>query len=291
VAEPSAKPEEGFFREYSSLLIEKLEDQLITAEENARLLAKNLELQREVEARNAALTAANADLERANADLEAFSYSVSHDLRAPVRAIQGMLALLLEKLGPEVSPEAKFFASRIEHNAERMNTLIAGLLAHSRMRHVTGQLAPVDLNAVVASTLGGLDFAIREAGARVHVEGALPRVLAHEAALVQVVTNLVDNGVKFVPRGTPPEVRISATLESDRVRLNVRDNGIGIPAEYQNRLFQVFERLVAPDQYPGTGIGLAIVRRGIERMGGKVGVESPAPGGGSCFWIDLKAAG
>jgi len=289
VAQPRGKPEEGFFREYSSLLIEKLEDQLITAEENSKLLEKNSALQRELELKNADLNATNEEMLRANQDLEAFSYSVSHDLRAPVRAIQGMLALLVEEIGTGLTPQAKFFVQRIEHNAERMNALITGLLAHSRMRNVGAALAPVDLSRVVAAAMAALDFAVQAAGAKIQIGEPLPQALGHEQALIQVLTNLLENALKFVAAGVAPKIDIRATQKDGRVRLQVRDNGIGIASEYHPRLFQVFERLSSDPRYQGSGLGLAIVRRGIERMGGKVGVES-SPENGSTFWIDLKAA-
>jgi signal transduction histidine kinase len=288
VAQPRAKPEEGFFREYSSLLVEKLEDQLITAEENSRLHAKNTALQRQLEAANQELKAANEELLIANEDLEAFSYSVSHDLRAPVRALEGMLNLLLEELGP-LEGEAQLYVSRIQFNIHRMNALITGLLAHSRMRKVDGAGPAVDLEAVVRSAVTGLDFAIKESRAEVRVQSPLPPVRGYEQALGQIITNLIDNGLKFIAPGTAPRIEVSAERRGERVRVRITDNGIGIPPEHQQRLFHVFERLHPGSQYPGTGLGLAIVKRGIEKMGGKVGVES-TPGHGSTFWLELEAA-
>jgi signal transduction histidine kinase len=288
VAEPRSKPQEGFFREYSSLLIEKLEDQLITAEENARLLVKNSELQREVADKNDELNENNKELTRLNEDLEAFSYSVSHDLRAPVRAIEGMLDVLVEELGT-LTPGAQRYVDRIKYNVNRMNALITGLLEHSRMRNIGAATTTLDLEAIVAAAVAGLDYAIRESGATVTVTGPLPPVVGHEQALVQIVTNLVDNGLKFVKRGTVPHVTISAESEDGRVRLSFRDNGIGISPAHQARLFKVFERLHPAADYPGSGLGLAIVQRGIERMGGRVGLESEV-NVGTTFWIELEAA-
>jgi signal transduction histidine kinase len=288
ITEPKTKPEEGFFREYSSLLVEKLEDQLITAEENARLLARNVELQREIEKRNADLTSANAELTRVNEDLESYTYSVSHDLRAPVRAIGGMAELLQEELAPVLTPAARKFLERIQYNVARMNLLISGLLEHHRMRDVGAGLEPVDLEAVIQTALAGLDFAIRTSGAKIDVVHPLPAVIAHEQGLVQIVTNLVDNAMKFVERGRTPEIRIWAEGADSRVRLAVRDNGIGLPKGAELKLFKIFERLHGNDEYPGTGLGLAIVRRGIEGMGGRVWVES-VQGQGSTFWLELAA--
>jgi signal transduction histidine kinase len=289
VAEPRAKPQEGFSREYSTLLIEKLEDQLITAEQNARLLAKNAELQHEVEVKNGELRDTNEELVRANQELEAFSYSVSHDLRAPVRAIEGMLDALVEELDPILTPEARRFVTRIKFNIDRMNALITGLLEHSRMLMVDGALQVVELKDVVDQALAGLDFAVKNARADVKVAAVMPPVKAHSQALTQVIANLIDNAIKFMPPGKQPEIVISAERNQRRVRLLVRDNGIGVDPKYQARLFQVFERLHTAAAYPGSGLGLAIVRRGIERMGGKVGFDS-VPNVGSTFWLELDAA-
>jgi signal transduction histidine kinase len=126
----------------------------------------------------------------------------------------------------------------------------------------------------------------RARGARVVVEDHMPRVLGHESTLTQVVMNLVANGIKFVPAGRTPEVRVRTEGRDGVVRLWILDNGIGIPSEYHERIFRVFERLHRVDEYPGTGIGLAIVRKGVERMGGRVGLESE-PDRGTSFWIDL----
>jgi signal transduction histidine kinase len=122
----------------------------------------------------------------------------------------------------------------------------------------------------------------------VTVEGPLPSVRAHEETLVRGVANLLDNALKFTPSGVTPRVRVSAETIGDTVRLTVADNGIGIAAEHQSRVFGIFERLNRMEEYPGTGIGLSIVNKGVERMGGRVGVES-APGQGSRFWIELPA--
>lgn len=286
IAEPKGRPEEGFFREYSSLLIEKLEDQLITAEEVAKLHAKNADLQRELQRKNTDLTAANSELVRVNQDLEAYSFSVSHDLRAPVRAIEGLVEALVDELGPLLSPEARRLVDRVQFNVSRMDALITGLLEHYRMRNVGAAMQRVSLSAVVASALSGLDFAIKHAGATVQVEEPLPEVMAHEQALTQIVTNLVENALKFVAEGTAPRIVIAAHQTAGRVRLGIRDNGIGVPPGSEERIFNIFERLHPMESYAGTGLGLAIVRRGIERMGGTVGVESK-PGEGSTFWLEL----
>jgi len=140
----------------------------------------------------------------------------------------------------------------------------------------------------ISEDLGGPKV-IEEAKARVEVKEPLPDVLGQEKMLLHVISNLVSNGVKFVATGVQPEVKISAETQDSRVRLSVSDNGIGIAPEYHGRIFKVFERLHDSESYPGTGVGLAVVQKGIEKMGGKFGVDSE-PGKGSSFWIELLRA-
>ena len=223
-----------------------------------------------------------AELKRVNAELEAFVYSISHDLRAPLRAIQVMAQALLEEGGGE-----RELVERMAAAAERMDRLIADLLAYSRLSRAPIVLGPVDLRRVVEEALDNLQVEVQERGAQIQVEGPLPKVRGHHSTLVQVVSNLLSNGIKFVPPGTRPEVRVWASREGERVRLFVQDNGIGIPKKEHKRIFEIFERLHSVETYPGTGMGLAIVRRGVQKMGGKVGVES-APGRGSRFWVELQ---
>jgi signal transduction histidine kinase len=143
---------------------------------------------------------------------------------------------------------------------------------------------------VVKETNQQLDTVLREAGATISTVNHLPPVLAHAPTLTQVIANLLSNAVKFVAPGVHPDIRLKAEERGNHVRLWVEDNGIGIAAEHYDRIFRVFERLHGIETYPGTGIGLAIVQKGIERMGGTAGVESTV-GAGSRFWIELPAAG
>lgn len=229
------------------------------------------------------------ELAELNAELEGFARTVAHDLRAPLRAMAGLSAALEEDYpeGAAVDATARDYLGRIADAATRMDRLIQDLLAYARLSREELAFAPVSLAQVVSDALLQLQAAVREAGAAVTVDGPLPEVLAHRAVLVQVVANLVGNGVKFVRPGRRPEVRVWAARPAPgRVRLWVGDNGVGIAPEHRERVFQVFERLHGMDEYPGTGIGLAIVRRGVERMGGEVGLE-PDPGGGTRFWVEL----
>ena len=168
-----------------------------------------------------------------------------------------------------------------------METLIRDLLEYSRLSRSELELTPVGLGLVVVDALAQLEATLAEAGAEVTVEEPLPTVPAHPATTVQVVANLVSNAVKFAAPGVTPCVRIHAATSGSTARLWVEDNGIGIKAEHVDRIFRVFERLHSTAAYPGTGVGLAIVRKGVERMGGRVGVESEE-GGGSRFWIEFE---
>jgi signal transduction histidine kinase len=228
-------------------------------------------------------------LEERNDELEAFGYSISHDLRAPLRAMQGFSQALLEDCGDRLDAMGREYAERIVAGSKRMDELIRDLLAYSRVSRAELQLVRVPLTPVAHSALAELSGALRARNASVHVAEPLPVVLGHPATLSQVLTNLLGNGLKFVPPGRTPELRVSAEQRNGLVRVWVEDNGIGIAPEHQLRIFRVFERLHSTDDYPGTGIGLAIVRKAVERMGGQVGVESNL-GHGSRFWVELHPA-
>lgn len=227
-------------------------------------------------------------LQTANEELEAFAYSVSHDLRAPLRAMQGFAEALLEDYGDCLDEVGLEYANCIIKAGQRLEDLIQDLLAYSRLSRAELKLRPIDLNQAVAEAVSQLKAEIQQTQAQVTVESPLPVVWAHPTTLVQAVANLLANALKFVAAGVQPQIWISATeYESKWVRLYLSDNGIGIAPEHQQRIFQVFERLHGIETYPGTGIGLAIARKGAERMGGEVGVESVV-GQGSRFWIQLS---
>jgi signal transduction histidine kinase len=230
-----------------------------------------------------------AELEERNDELEAFGYSISHDLRAPLRAMQGFSQALLEDCGDRLDAMGREYAERIVAGAKRMDELIRDLLAYSRVSRAELKLVRVPLTPVAHSALAELSGALRARNASVHVDEPLPTVMGHPATLSQVLTNLLGNGLKFVPPERIPELRVRAERHNGLVRVWVEDNGIGIAPEHQARIFRVFERLHSNDDYPGTGIGLAIVRKAVERMGGQVGVESSL-GHGSRFWVELRTA-
>jgi PAS domain S-box-containing protein len=263
------------------------EESLRQSEENLRRLLDqvremNLGLERRVEERTRAL-------QEANRELEAFGYTVSHDLRAPLRTLQGFSQALLEDYMTTLPPKGRGYLERIGVAAARMDELIQDLLMYSRISRAELRLEPLELSSVVRGACRQLQGVIEESHANVDL-APLPRVCGHRATLVQMFANLLSNSLKFVAPGERPSIRISAEQRGDTVRVWVVDNGIGIEPEHRERIFKVFQRLHGLEKYPGTGIGLAIVRRGAERLGGAAGVES-GRGRGSRFWVDLKAAG
>ena len=224
--------------------------------------------------------------EQTNAELEAFSYSVSHDLRAPLRAIEGFTQAFLEDYGKSVEPAGLEYLSEVTSAAHRMNRLVQDLLNFSRLSRIQFELQPVNVDAAVQQALRQLADGAEYVEAR-HSDGL--RVVGHEQTLVQAINNLVSNALKFRAAGRVPQVTVEASRQDGRVHLSVQDNGIGIAEGHQERIFHVFERLHGQEEYPGTGIGLAIVKRGVERMNGKIGLESKL-GKGSIFWIELPEA-
>ncbi|HOV87556.1 MAG TPA: ATP-binding protein [Syntrophobacteraceae bacterium] len=277
------------------VIIQDMTGPLEFEEEVERLNHEMTRLLNEIKESNAKLLATTRRLEEVNADMEAFVYSVSHDLRAPLRAIQGFAGVLMESRADQLDSLTLDYLGRMDSAARRMDTLIQDLLSYSRVGRAEMNLMPVYLDSLIAEVLQQMEMDIGVRRAIVDVQGPLPVVMGHYPVLVQVLTNLIGNAVKFVPADVVPRVLIrgEAATEGEapypRVRLWIEDNGIGIAPEYQERIFHVFERLHGADQYPGTGVGLAIVRKGIARMGGCAGVES-VPGQGSRFWIELSAA-
>ena len=259
-------------------------DQLAIGIQQARLHEQVQRHAADLEQRVAERT---AELQQNNAELESFSYSVSHDLRAPLRSMQGFAQIFLEEYDDRLDVVGRDYLQRIVAAARRMDTLTDDLLSYTRLSRVAVELIPVSLEEVVDGALMQLQAEIRDKEAQVTVARPLPQVIGHYVAAVQAVANLLANGLKFVAPGVKPQVHVWAEERDDSVCLRLRDNGIGIAPEYQERIFRIFERLHGPDTYPGTGIGLSLVRKGMERMGGQVGVES-VPGQGSTFWLELR---
>ncbi len=228
-----------------------------------------------------------AELEATNQELESFSYTVAHDLRSPLRAMHRYGEVLRETYRDRpLDEEGLGFLARIESNAKRMDVLIEGLLELTRLARAEPSSEPLDVQAVFQEALLQVEGDVSSRGADVRFEGPSRRVRGDRLLFRQILTNYLSNAVKFVPRDRRPVVRVSAEVRGDRVRTNIRDNGVGFPSESRPKLFQIFERLGAAKEYAGTGIGLAIAKKAAERMDGGVGAEG-APGEGSLFWVDL----
>lgn len=228
-----------------------------------------------------------AKLEDTVRSLEGFCYSIAHDLRAPLRAMKSFTSILLEDYASAFDDAGRDYANRIDLAASRLDRLIQDLLAYGRLSHIELPCEDLELDHVIQKVLADLESEIRARNGRITVSGPMPRVWANATVLGQAISNLICNSLKFVAEGVDPEISLSAEVADGFARLCVRDNGIGIAPEHCEIIFRVFERLHVTDRFPGTGIGLAIVQKGIERMGGRVGVTSEL-GRGSCFWIQVS---
>jgi signal transduction histidine kinase len=226
----------------------------------------------------------NAELARSNADLEQFAYVASHDLQEPLRMVASYTQLLSERYSGKLDESADKFIGYAREGALRMQVLIQDLLAFSRIGRKENAYASVDCNAVMRETLQTLSASIEESKAKI-TYSTLPEVWADNTQMVQLFQNLVGNAIKF--RGTePPVVSVQAEKKGVDWLFSVKDNGIGIASEYAESIFAVFQRLHARTEYPGSGIGLAICKKIVERYGGKIWVESQ-PGLGSAFYFTL----
>ncbi len=243
----------------------------------------NAELEKRVADRTAALT-------EAVSQLEAYSHTVSHDLRAPIRAMRGFAKVVLEDHADELTGEGRDYLHLIVQGGERMDQLIQDMLDYSRTNRRDLRLVRVDLGKIIKTLVRQVPDLSPER-AEIHVEEPLLPVLAHEPSLMQAVFNLLTNAVKFVAPGNKPRINIHSEKLGSSVRLWVEDNGIGIQAEDHERVFSMFERGHSGTavHYEGTGVGLAIVSNVVKKMSGSVGVESDGQSGAR-FWIELPAA-
>jgi PAS domain S-box-containing protein len=227
-----------------------------------------------------------ASLHETIGELEAFSYSISHDMRAPLRAMQGYAKALLSDYKDRLDPEAIHYLDRISRSSNRLDSLIQDILAYSRVTKDEILLHPVDLERLIDDIFSThLEFQAPQV--HIAVEKPLHRVLGHEAYLTQCITNLLGNAIKFVAQGVVPEIRIRSERLDGKVRLWFEDNGIGIDPSHHERIFQIFGQVYPEKKYGGTGIGLAIVRKAVQRMNGEAGVESGTDKG-SRFWLILN---
>jgi PAS domain S-box-containing protein len=250
-------------------------------EANARLARHAEELEGKVRERT-------LELEDKVSELEAFSYSLSHDLRAPLRSIESFTEIVLTDYAAQLDPAATSHLKRVVNAARRMDRLIQDVLAFSRVSRRVVIAEPVDVEHLIDDIVHERPE-LQPPHVDMIIERPLLHLLGHPASLTQCLSNLLENAAKFVARGTKPRIRVHTEAVGDHVRLWIEDNGIGITREAQRRLFGLFQRVHTGADYQGMGVGLAIVRKAAERMNGQVGVESE-PGKGSRFWLQLPKA-
>jgi PAS domain S-box-containing protein len=230
-----------------------------------------------------------ARIQEINDELGRFTNSVCHDLKAPLRAMHGFAGALKDDYSQNLDPEGNIYLQRICNASDQMENLINDLLQYSKLNSLELPLLPTDTNKVIDMVLISLSEEIRKTNAVVKVKKKLPEVLAYKPVLVRVFTNLITNSLKFVETGAIPLITISGLIREDKALIRIEDNGIGIPQEKHAIIFEVFERLHGIESYPGNGIGLSIVKKAMDRMGGKISIIS-SPGKGSTFELELKSA-
>lgn len=258
----------------------KAEEALRESETRFRQLADSLERQ---------VAERTAHLKESINSLEAVCYTIAHDLRAPLRAVQGFTKVLLEEYAPAFDEVGRQFAMRIVNAATRMDVLIQDLLQYAKLSHVELPCANVNLIEVVRKVRDDLAAEITAKRAEIHV-APLPVVCANPTIVGQVFTNLLTNSLKFVRPGVPPKIDVWSEAGEHRTRVFLQDNGIGIPPEHHLRVFGMFQRLHGDEKtYPGTGVGLAIVKKGLERIGAGVGIQNNDQPG-VCFYLDFRKA-
>lgn len=285
---PSQLQETTFVAQAMSRMAETLAREIeakSTAEKELRQARDRLreyaqELEKKVEERT-------ASLREAVTQMEEFSYTVSHDLRSPLRAISGYAAVLLEDCGPSLDETSRDYLQRILRATHRMDQLTTDVLNYSRVARADVRCEPVDVEQTVRNAIAHYSE-LQPRVADITLVTPMHAVLAHEPSIAQAVANLLTNAAKFVKPGERPRITIRTEKRGDRVRIWVEDQGIGVAQQHQDRLFRIFERAPTPTAYEGTGIGLAIVRKAVEKMGGACGVESDGKTG-SRFWFELNA--
>ena len=255
------------------------------AEEEVRNL--NADLERRVADRTAELAERAKDLTRSNSELQQFAYVASHDLQEPLRMVASFTQLLAKRYSDKLDDDAREFINYAVDGAKRMQTLISDLLSYSRVGTQGKAFELVHCDAVLDRVLKSLKIAIEDNGAVIARE-PLPAVSGDSIQLSQLFQNLLTNAIKFHGE-KPPLVQISAKKNGSTWKLSVRDNGIGISPDHADRIFVIFQRLHTKTEYPGTGIGLAICKKIVERHGGRIWVEA-SPGGGSTFFFTIPVA-
>jgi light-regulated signal transduction histidine kinase (bacteriophytochrome) len=246
-----------------------------------RLRSENAELTRRIRQRT-------AELEEANKELEAFSYSVSHDLRAPLRAVDGFTGMVLARFGNQIPPDARRLLQQVEGGAKRMSQLIDDLLRFSRLSRQPISKSRVNVSEMVAAIVQELRNEAGERAIETRIAD-LPAVFGDASLLRQVFVNLLSNAFKFT-RGKQALIEVGCDTSGAENVFFVRDNGAGFDMAYAQKLFSVFQRLHTEDQFEGTGVGLSIVQRIVQRHGGRIWAEAEV-GKGATFFVALPKAG
>lgn len=279
-------------RKSAEALREKLLEELRT--ERTRLQQLSESLEERVEARTADLDRTNKVLEYRNRELQDFAYVASHDLQEPLRKIQAFSGLLLSEFGEQIDEDGRFYVDRMKDAAARMSRLISDLLAFSRVTTRAKPYEEVDLNEIIQEVLHDLEIRLNETGGTVKVD-PLPAIEADPLQMQQLFLNLISNGLKFHREDTPPVIQVRGHIEQrglligvsgEVCRFEIEDNGIGFDEKYADRIFSPFQRLHGRGEYEGTGMGLAICRRIVERHDGLISVLSE-PGKGTTFVVRL----
>jgi PAS domain S-box-containing protein len=227
------------------------------------------------------------ELKRSNDELESFAYVASHDLKEPLRMIASYIQLLKKKSAEKFSSDEMDYINFVSEGAMRMDGLISDLLEYSRVKTKGREFVKTDFNSVVSRVLDILKFRIQDKNAKIIMEGTLPAVNADRLQMEQLLQNVIENALKF-SASNPPEITIKAEKNREFVQFSVKDNGIGIDMQYKDRIFQVFQRLHPKNEYGGTGVGLAICKKIVERHNGRMWMESEGEGKGSTFYFTLS---
>jgi len=254
----------------------ELEERLHTQEE-IRLLNQTLEVR---------VAERTEQLASINKELESFSYSISHDLRAPLRAIFGFSQILSKRHRESLNEEGKQYMDYIVQASVRMEQLINDLLDYSRLGRKSIDIYPISVNKIIENIYPDFKQKLESIGANFIVENDIPKILGNESLLQQIFINLIGNAINYRRKNIPLEIRINYEQNNKSVILSVSDNGIGIPKEYWEKIFNIFQRLHSDDEYPGTGIGLATVRKSVSMLNGTICVDSVVDKG-TTFYIHL----